>query len=125
MSPYLYPPGIGWPSYTPGHWVHLKAEFLQNITENFSSYLTGNIVLSLTDSLWRRQSQQSFNKLTPFNFLFTHYMFRPLRAILRQDIQLFIWRNILIQRILCTYAISYRDVITCSPNTCYQIKYKK
>jgi hypothetical protein len=20
-SPYLYPPGIGWPSYTPGHWV--------------------------------------------------------------------------------------------------------
>jgi hypothetical protein len=22
-SPYLYPPGTGWPSYTPGHWVHL------------------------------------------------------------------------------------------------------
>jgi hypothetical protein len=20
-SPYLYPPGTGWPSYTPGHWV--------------------------------------------------------------------------------------------------------
>jgi hypothetical protein len=21
MSPYLYPPGTGWPSYTPRHWV--------------------------------------------------------------------------------------------------------
>jgi hypothetical protein len=42
----------------------LKAELLQNIIWNFSSYLTGNIVLSLTDSLWRRRSQQS-----PFNFL--------------------------------------------------------
>jgi hypothetical protein len=21
MSPYLYPPGTGWPSYTPKHWV--------------------------------------------------------------------------------------------------------
>jgi hypothetical protein len=21
MFPYLYPPGTGWPSYTPGHWV--------------------------------------------------------------------------------------------------------
>jgi hypothetical protein len=20
-SPYLYPPGTGWPKYTPGHWV--------------------------------------------------------------------------------------------------------
>jgi hypothetical protein len=43
---------------------------------------------------------------------FTHYMFRPLRAILRRDIQLVIWRTIfLIQRIRCTYAIWYRDVI--------------
>jgi hypothetical protein len=23
-SPYLYPPGTGWPSYTPGHWVPLS-----------------------------------------------------------------------------------------------------
>jgi hypothetical protein len=37
---------------------------------NFSSYLTRNIVLSLTEYLWRRQSQQSFNTWTPFNFLF-------------------------------------------------------
>jgi hypothetical protein len=30
--PYLYPPGTGWPSYTPGHWVpftsSLKTRFL-------------------------------------------------------------------------------------------------
>jgi hypothetical protein len=42
----------------------------------------------LTDSLWRRQSQQSFNTLTPLISFFTHYMFRPLRAILRWDIPL-------------------------------------
>jgi hypothetical protein len=41
----------------------------------------------------------------PFILFFTHYMFRPLRAILRWDIQLVIWRTILIQRIRCTYAI--------------------
>jgi hypothetical protein len=27
-SPYLYPPGTGWPSYTPGHWV----PFLSSLT---------------------------------------------------------------------------------------------
>jgi hypothetical protein len=48
-----------------------------------------------------------------FSF-FTHYMFRPLRAIFRWDIQLVIWRTILIQRIRCTYAIWYRDVICCT-----------
>jgi hypothetical protein len=29
-----------------------------------------NKVLFITGSLWRRQSQQSFNTLTPFNFIF-------------------------------------------------------
>jgi hypothetical protein len=24
-SPYLYPPGTGWPSYTPGQWVHFPS----------------------------------------------------------------------------------------------------
>jgi hypothetical protein len=24
-SPYLYPPGTGWPSYTPKHWVSLSS----------------------------------------------------------------------------------------------------
>jgi hypothetical protein len=41
----------------------------------FSTLLTALILLwatttCLTDSLWHRQSQQSFNTLTPFNFLF-------------------------------------------------------
>jgi hypothetical protein len=26
-SPYLYPPGTGWPSYTPGHWVPFSFPF--------------------------------------------------------------------------------------------------
>jgi hypothetical protein len=57
----------------------------------------------LTGSLWRHQSQQSFNTLTPFNFFFfTHYMFRPLRAILRWDIQLVI-----------IFVFDYMDVICC------------
>jgi hypothetical protein len=43
----------------------------------------------------------------PLISFFTHYMFRPLRAILRWDIQLVIWRTILIQLIRCTYAIWY------------------
>jgi hypothetical protein len=25
--PYLHPPGTGWPSYTPGHWVHRNKAF--------------------------------------------------------------------------------------------------
>jgi hypothetical protein len=48
-----------------------------------------------------------------FSFL-THYTFRPLRAIFRRGIQLDIWRTILIQRIRCTYALLYRDVICCT-----------
>jgi hypothetical protein len=47
----------------------------------------------------------------PLISFFTHYMFRPLRAILRWDIQLVIWMAILIQRICWTYAIWYRDDI--------------
>jgi hypothetical protein len=55
------------------------------------AYNSGPSKSTHTDSLWRRQSQQSFNTLTPFNFLFfTHYMFWPLQAILRWDIQLVI-----------------------------------
>jgi hypothetical protein len=43
---------LSWPSFKP---------FCTNC------YVT--VVLYLTGSLWRRQSQQSFNTLTPFNFL--------------------------------------------------------
>jgi hypothetical protein len=43
-----------------------------------------------TGSLWRRQLQQSFNTSTPPSlfFLLTHYMFRPIRAIIRRYIRL-------------------------------------
>jgi hypothetical protein len=51
---------------------------------------------------------------SPFIFFVTHYMFRPLRAIFRWDIQLDILRTILIQRIRCTYTIWCIDVICCT-----------
>jgi hypothetical protein len=86
--------------------------------------------LCLPDSLWRRQSQGSFNTLTPFNFLFySLHVSAPMgHPQMRYTISYYFWfwRTILIQRIRCTYAIWYRDVIwICSNNTCYQIKYKK
>jgi hypothetical protein len=63
----------------------------------------------LTDSLWRRQSQQSFNTLTPFNFLFysLHVSAPTGYPQVRYRISSYFcfWRTILIQRIRCTYAI--------------------
>jgi hypothetical protein len=44
----------------------------------------------LTDSLWRRQSQQSFNTLIPFNFLFYSLHVSAPTAIFKWDIQLVI-----------------------------------
>jgi hypothetical protein len=29
--PYLYPPGTGWPSYTPGHWIPFKDSVLRSL----------------------------------------------------------------------------------------------
>jgi hypothetical protein len=86
--------------------------------------------VSITGSLWRRQSQQSFNTLTPFYFL-SHYMFRPLRAILMWDIQLDILRTIFntadplhVRNLMYRCYMLYISISTCSPNTCYQIEYK-
>jgi hypothetical protein len=66
-------------------------------------------VAYLSDSLWRRQSQQSFNTLTPFNFLFySLYVSAPTgHPQVRFTISYYFcfWRTILIQRIRCTYAI--------------------
>jgi hypothetical protein len=63
----------------------------------------------LTDSLWRRQSQQSFNTLTPFNFLFySLHVSAPMgHPQVRYTISYYFcfWRTILIRRIRCTYAI--------------------
>jgi hypothetical protein len=70
-----------------------------------------------TDSLWRRQSQQSSNTLAPFNFLFySLQVSAPMgHPQVRYTISYYIcfWRTILIQRIRCAYAIWYRDVICC------------
>jgi hypothetical protein len=68
-----------------------------------------------TGSLWCRQSQQSFNTLTPFYFLChslhvsTPTGYLQVRYTIRYFNGLF-----LIQRIRCTYAIWCRDVICCT-----------
>jgi hypothetical protein len=71
----------------------------------------------LTDSLWLRQSQQSFNTLTAFNFLiYSLQVSAPMGHLqVRYIISYYFcfWRTILIQRIRCTYAIWYRDFICC------------
>jgi hypothetical protein len=67
--------------------MEYKEETLNNHKKNHRIYIY--IYIYPTGSLWRRQSQQSFNVSTP-PFLFfslTHYMFRPLRVIFRWDIQ--------------------------------------
>jgi hypothetical protein len=58
-------------------------------------------------------------------------MFLPLRAILRWDIQLDIWRTIFLYNASVArtqFDIGMLIVVigtsTCSPNTCYQIEYK-
>jgi hypothetical protein len=42
--PYLYPPGTGWPSYTPGHWVPFKSSLT---THNSQGYGGGILTLTL------------------------------------------------------------------------------
>jgi hypothetical protein len=65
--------------------------------------------LCLTGSLWRRQSQQSFNSLTPFNFLFYSLQVTAPTGHLqvRDTISYYFcfWRTNFIQWICCTYAI--------------------
>jgi hypothetical protein len=68
--------------------THLLKARIVKLTKIFFFNFECCILLRLTDSLWHRQSQQSFNIL--IIFIFTHYMFRTLRAILRWDIQLVI-----------------------------------
>jgi hypothetical protein len=56
-----------------------------------------------------------------FIFLLSHYMLRPLRAILRWDIQLDVSMDyLLMQRIRCTCATRCRDVTCCTsvPRLC-------
>jgi hypothetical protein len=69
----------------------------------------------LTGSLWRRQSQQSFNTLTPFNFFFysLHVSAPTGHPQVRYTIS-YLKDYFLIQRIRCTYVIWYRNVICCT-----------
>jgi hypothetical protein len=68
-----------------------------------------------------------------FIFLLSHYMFRPLRAILRWVIQLDVSMDCpLMQRIRWTCATRCGDVTCCTsaprlciPNTCYHIETNK
>jgi hypothetical protein len=36
--PYLYPPGTGWPSYTPGHWVPFTSSLMTRCFKNNKVY---------------------------------------------------------------------------------------
>jgi hypothetical protein len=49
-------------------WVAHRCSIPQWTVSRINSFIT--ILSHSTGSLWRRQSQQSFNTLTPFNFLF-------------------------------------------------------
>jgi hypothetical protein len=42
-SPYLYPPGTGWPSYTPGQWVPLTNHTFHTSAMNKCSVGTGRL----------------------------------------------------------------------------------
>jgi hypothetical protein len=70
---------------------------------------------AVTGSLWRRQSRQSFNTWTPFNFFFysLHVLAPTGHPQVRYTISYYFcfWRTILIQRIRCSTQFDYRDVI--------------
>jgi hypothetical protein len=95
--------------------------------ENFTSSETG--------SLWRRQSRQSFNTLTPFNFLFysLHVSAPTGHPQVRYTISYyFCFKDYFYTKDpchVCNLFIGLLFVVigisTCSPNTCYHIKYKK
>jgi hypothetical protein len=61
-SPYLYPPGTGWPSYTPRHWASfpsppttLRGVFDPVSTRVLNSPLKVKVTLRLTVSEWVSQ----------------------------------------------------------------------
>jgi hypothetical protein len=73
--------------------------------------LTCSNGILLTDSLWHRQSDQSFNRLTPFYFFFLFYSLHVSAPTGHPQVRYTIsyisvfWRTILIQRIRCTHVI--------------------
>jgi hypothetical protein len=68
-----------------------------------------------TGSLWFRQSQQSFNTLTPFYFLcHSLHVSAPMGHLQRRHTIRYFYGLFLVQWIRCTYAIWCRDVICCT-----------
>jgi hypothetical protein len=106
----------------PSVCLHLRAYISLTASEclNWSSW---------TGSLWRRQSQQSFNTLTRFYFLSHSLQVSAPTGHLQARYTIRYFNGVfLIQRIRCTYAIWCRDVICCTsvlrlciPNTYYQL----
>jgi hypothetical protein len=75
---------------------------------------TGNLFIQQVPYDAVNRNKVSIRQLA-FTFLLSHYMFRPLWAIFRWDIQLDIFNALfLLQQIHCTYAIWCRDVICCT-----------
>jgi hypothetical protein len=70
-SPYLYPPGTGWPSYTAGHWVPFLSPLMTLKATGFpsSSYIMTNS--RLASSSWCPWPDFNFLCLT-INFFFLH-----------------------------------------------------
>jgi hypothetical protein len=106
-------------------------------TNSFQVWLwqISEIWFLLTDSLWRRQSQQSFNTLTPFNIPFysLHVSAPTGHPHVRYTISYFLFLkdyfNTTDQLHVCNFIIGMLFVVigfsTYSPNTCYHIKYKQ
>jgi hypothetical protein len=118
-------------SLVSAYWVsQMKLQMLQN---NMIHIVSSTILLLiftfeccillriyLTGSLWRRQSQQSFNTLTPFNFLFDSlHVFAPtghpqVRYIISYYLFLKDYFNTTDPLHVCNFDIG---MLSCSPNT--------
>jgi hypothetical protein len=89
-----------------------------HVTLNFNYNMSTTAVFlnieKVFDAKWRRESQQSFNTLTPFYFLSysLHVSVSTGHPQVRYTIR-YLKDYFLIQQIRCTYTIWYRDVICC------------
>jgi hypothetical protein len=107
-------PALG-PTQPPIHWVPgalspgVKRQEREADHSPPTSVKAKKTLIYITGSLWRHQSQQSFNTSTPFNFLFysLHVSAPTGHPQVRYTISYYFcfWRTVSIQRIRCTYAI--------------------
>jgi hypothetical protein len=68
-SPYLYPPGTGWPSYIPRHWVPFSSPptTRSTVVEVFEPVSTGRTQLCLGQSQIQSQSYFTTEGLPPIS----------------------------------------------------------